>query len=432
MESFNKLVKEKAQEFKQLLGKEEFFRIYSHLDADGISSATIMIRLLKSQGKAFQLTIIEQLTDETIKEINEKGPPLILLDFGSGQLTNLKKIIKNRQTLILDHHQPQGDLKSKNLMHINPCLTGIDGGTNVSASGVTYLFSREFIKDGFNASLGAIGAQGDLQNMNSEINSLIITESTLTERQDLDIYGLNTRPIHKALEYSEIIPDLNDETSIVNFLIEINIPLKEGSDWRTINDLTSEEKQRLISNIIVKRGSEDIFTNVHELKIGKKRSLSEWSAVLNACGRMNMPSMGISALLNPSYEKKIDVVLKEYKNTIAEGLRWFDENKEKHLETNKALFFIGKEMLNYKIVGTICSIKSMNTDKEFIVGFADNADNTKVSIRRSTEKGLMASELASKASQGLGEGGGHAQAAGATIKKGSEEEFIKRFNELLK
>jgi single-stranded DNA-specific DHH superfamily exonuclease len=203
--------------------------------------------------------------------------------------------------------------------------------------------------------------------------------------------------------------------------------------------LSSDEKQKLISSIIVKRGSlknpEDIFRTVYELEVGKKRSVSEWAAVLNACGRMNMPSMGISALLNPLYEKKIDVVLKEYKNTIAEGLRWLEENMDKPefvKQTKKALFFIARDKINYKIVGTICSIKSPYLNKEFIVGFADDGENTKVSVRKASDSKLKASDLVIKAAKNIGEGGGHAQAAGAIIKKGKEDEFIKKFNAALK
>src|SRR4030042_217628 len=130
--------------------------------------------------------------------IKEEAPPLILLDFGSGQLSKLKRIVNNRKILLIDHHQPQGSIKSDNLIHINPCLYGVDGGTQVSNSGLCYLFSKEFYQEGFNASLPIIGAQGDLQELDSSINSGIINESTLEQRQDLSIYGLNTRPIHKA------------------------------------------------------------------------------------------------------------------------------------------------------------------------------------------------------------------------------------------
>lgn len=441
MNSFNKAVKKTADTFKKWLGKNSLVRIYTHLDADGISSGTIMARLLKSLGVSFQLTIIEQLTDEHINEIKREGGLLVLLDFGSGQLSKLKGVIKKRKTLIIDHHQPQASLKSKNLAHLNPCLQGLDGGSQVSTSGLCYLLSKEFHHDEFNASLAIIGAQGDLQEMDSSINSGIINKSSLEQRQDLNIYGLNTRPIHKAIEYAdELVPGVSgDETSCVNFLKELKIPLKDGDDWRTINDLTSEEKQRLISSIIVKRGGlekpEDIFRTVYELKIGRKRSTSEWSAVLNACGRMNMPSMGVSALLNPSYENKIDVVLKEYKNTIAEGLRWLEENmdnKELVKETKRALFFIAKDEINYKVVGTLCSIKGPMSNKEFIVGFADNKDKTKVSVRRVGDSEVKASDLVIKAAKGIGEGGGHAQAAGASIEKDKEEVFIKQFNKALK
>ncbi|MFA5406418.1 MAG: DHH family phosphoesterase [Candidatus Nanoarchaeia archaeon] len=431
-----------AKQFSELLKKESFFRVYSHLDADGLSSAAIMIKFLKSQGKQFQLSIIEQLTDDEIKKISPKGCSLILLDFGSGQLEKLNEIINGRQVIIIDHHQVQGKIKHDNLIHVNPCLDGVDGGTKVSASGMTYLFLKNLGAKSDSASIALIGAKGDLQELDSTLNASILKDSTLEERQDLNVYGLNTRPVHKALEYSNegFIPGVSgSETASVNFLNDLNISLKNGDDWRTINDLSSNEKQDLISGIIVKRSELDqpanIFRSVYELSIGRKRSIDEWAAMLNACGRMNMPSLGISALLNPSYEQKVEVVLKSYRNIIAEGLQWLENNfnnPEFVKQTKRALYFIAGNKINYKIIGTLCSIKNNDSGKEFIIGLAESDNIIKVSVRKSGSSDLKASDLIIKAVKGIGEGGGHAQAAGANIKKGSEQEFINNFEKVLK
>ncbi len=437
--SFDSLLDSSAEEFKKWLNDNDFFRIYSHLDADGISSAVIIIRLLKSLGKLFHLTIIEQLTDEVINSIPLNGPPIIFLDLGSGQLPRLNKLINNRRVLILDHHQPQAIISNPNLIHVNPCLEGINGGVEVSASGVSYLFSKRFLFIPKASSIALIGASGDLQRLDSGINSQILSESELIERKDLRIYGINTRPIHKAIEYSDLVPGVSgSETNSVNFINELGLPLKRGSDWVTISDLSSDEKQRLISGIIVKRASlpnpEDVFMSVYELELGRKRSVNEWAAVLNACGRMDLSSIGVGVLLNPEFERIVDVVLSEYKNLIADGLRWIDErlNDSNHIiQTKRVFYFIAGEEVNPRIVGTLCSIKSNEVNKDFIIGFASNNGLTKVSIRRIRDSSLLASDIAIKAAEGIGEGGGHPQAAGALIPAGSEKEFINRVEDLM-
>ncbi len=442
MKQFLSSVSAGAEKFRQWLDKEKVFKVYSHFDADGISSAAVMASFLKSKGRIFSVTIVEQLSEDIIKGIPLEGEPLILLDFGSGKLKSILKIAEKRKVLILDHHQPQGKVKSDNLIHINPCLHDLDGGSEISASGVTYLFAREIMgPDPFLASISLIGARGDLISVETPLNSMILKESSLVARKDLKIYGLNSRPIHKALEYTDkdFIPGVSgDETACVNFLNEIGIKIKKGEEWRTINDLSSEEKQKLVSAIIVRRREldkpEDIFMDTYELKVGKRRTLNEWAALLNACGRMKLPSLGMSALLNPDYEKKVSVVLEEYSKIIGEGLKWLEENKGNSdliKETSSAFYFLGGEDINPHIVGTLCSIKAPEIGKKFIVGFASKDDVTKVSIRR-INSDLKASDLAVISSEGIGEGGGHAQAAGAFIKKGSEEIFIKNFEKALK
>lgn len=441
LDSFHNDLSVKAGNFNEWLEKESFFDVYSHLDADGLSSAAVMINFLKIKNKMFQLRIIEQLSEEEITKIPSKKNALILLDFGSSQLRKLKEIYSSRRVLIIDHHQPQGDADSDNLIHVNPCIHGIDGGAMVSASGVTYLFLKNLCANKFMASLALIGASGDVQELSTSLNSSILMDSNLEERKDLNIYGLNMRPLHKALEYTqpEFIPGVSgDETSAVNFLNELRIPLRKGDDWRTISELTSKEKQDLISAIIVKRAStsfpEDIFRTVYELSIGKKRGVDEWSSILNACGRMSSPSIGISALLNPDYESKVEDILRNYKNLIINGLSWLESNNKNPdfvKETSKAFYFNAGKEINHKIIGTLCSIKSNELSKEFIVGLASNGEITKVSVRKTGLTPLKASDLVIKASFGIGEGGGHVQAAGASIKKGSEQAFIDAFENAL-
>lgn len=438
LESFYTDLDVNAGKFKAWLNNESFFSIYSHFDADGLSSAAVLINFLKSHGKLFHLTVLEQLTEDEIKKIPLKGSVLVFLDFGSGQLRKLSEFFSDRKVLILDHHQPQGEVNTGNVIHVNPCIQGLDGGALVSASGVTYLFLKRLGANNMMASFALIGASGDVQELTASINSSILRDSILEERKDLNIYGLNVRPIHKALEYTDagFIPGVSgDETGAVNFLNELRIPLKKGEEWRTIGDLTSKEKQDLISGIIVKRGGDsEVFRTVYELSIGRKRGIDEWASILNACGRMGLPSVGVSALLNPEYESSVDEILRGYKNLIVDGLNWLESNTRNPdfvRETDKAFYFIAGDAINYKIVGTLCSIKSSGLNKEFIIGLANNGEVTKVSVRKTGVTSLKASDLVIQAVLGIGEGGGHMQAAGASIKKGSEFTFIEAFEKAL-
>jgi RecJ-like exonuclease len=58
-------------------------------------------------------------------------------------------------------------------------------------------------------------------------------------------YGRETRPVHKAIAYttSPFIPGLSgEEDECLGFLVNLGIRLKENDRWRSISDLSAEEK----------------------------------------------------------------------------------------------------------------------------------------------------------------------------------------------
>ena len=279
MKEFKKALTMEAKRFKKWLKSESKWEVYSHLDADGISSAAIIINYLKNYSMSqFRLRIVQQLDDEVIKEIEKSKLPTILCDLGTGQLSRLKKAINNNKIVILDHHQPEKLLNHDNLIHINPCLHGVDGSKTISASGVIYLFLKEAgLNNPLMASIALIGAKGDGQDVKAGLNYQILKQSSIKEPKDLNVYGHNLRPVHKVLEYSndyEIPGITGNETNAVMMLQELGIKLKneETGEWRTLSDLTSNEKQRLISGVIIKRKNldnpEDVFKTVYEFNIG--------------------------------------------------------------------------------------------------------------------------------------------------------------------
>ncbi len=444
MKEFKKALTMEAKRFKKWLKSESKWEVYSHLDADGISSAAIMINYLKNYSmNQFRLRIVQQLDDEVIKEIEKSKLPTILCDLGTGQLSRLKKAINNNKIVILDHHQPEKLLNHDNLIHINPCLHGVDGSKTISASGVIYLFLKEAgLNNPLMASIALIGAKGDGQDMKAGLNYQILKQSSIKERKDLNVYGHNLRPVHKVLEYSndyEIPGITGNETNAVMMLQELGIKLKneETGEWRTLSDLTSNEKQRLISGVIIKRKNldnpEDVFKTVYEFNIGLiKNNLEEWSSMLNACGRMDKPSTGISLLMEED-DGEVSTVLSKYRRELAGALRWINENKDKILLTNKAVYIKAHSAIPFKLIGTICSITAINSlfDKEFIIGISEkNSHELKISVRSRNDE-LNTGLILRQAVKEFGQGGGHLRVGGAVIKKEYEAEFISNFERLL-
>ncbi|MDL5502889.1 MAG: recombinase RecJ, partial [Candidatus Methanoperedens sp.] len=78
------------------------------------------------------------LDQKNLQEIASRNPQLVIFtDLGSGMLDAIKSLKLN--AVIADHHQPQG----KHEFHLNPHLFGLNGGIEVSGSGMAYFIARE-------------------------------------------------------------------------------------------------------------------------------------------------------------------------------------------------------------------------------------------------------------------------------------------------
>ncbi|MBS3157562.1 DHH family phosphoesterase [Candidatus Woesearchaeota archaeon] len=65
-------------------------RIISHLDADGLSSASIMVKTLKRLDKIFILSIVKQISPQLLEELKrESYETYLFLDTGSGNLNEI-------------------------------------------------------------------------------------------------------------------------------------------------------------------------------------------------------------------------------------------------------------------------------------------------------------------------------------------------------
>ena len=88
-------------------------RIISHYDADGITSASIMVKALLREGRDLHLTIIKQLGEDIVQELaKEDNSIMMFLDLGSGHLDLIQKYLvkEGRLIVVADHHQVQGFL----------------------------------------------------------------------------------------------------------------------------------------------------------------------------------------------------------------------------------------------------------------------------------------------------------------------------------
>ena len=393
----------------------------------------------------FEFRILKQLTEKDIKELDvDELDFLILSDLGSGQIAGLRSVLDKTQVLILDHHDPVRK-EHMNLLHINPLVLGEE---EISASMVCYLFAKTLnIRNTDLIDLAIVGAMGDIMDEKWELRGLgrkILEEAEMLGKISIErgvrLYGRNTRPIFKSLEYSSdaVIPGVTgSESNAVQFLAELGIELKEGERWRMLKDLTLEEQKKLASAIIFERlkngheDAEDIFGEIYNL-IGRPKDLQdarEFATLLNACGRTGNFDVAIRLCLNDLTALQDSWgILEEYRKMLSNGLNWL---RDGNFEARESITVVkGGTKIPDTIIGTLLSIalgSGIVDAGKIVIGFADDGDgNVKISARMSRNLNFNLRDIIVEAAHSVGgEAGGHKFAAGALIAAGKEDEFIK-------
>ena len=446
-----------SENSKKNLDFKKSVHIYSHLDSDGLTSAAILASALKRADISYQLSVLPQLETKYIEEIKQEIKSynrfIIFSDFGTGQLKFLKKELGSDNYLILDHHQPENLKEQPDIFHVNPYYYEISGESEISAAGVCYLFAKTLDPKNIDlSSLAIIGALGDMQNKGDKgsfigVNKLILDDAIkigkITVEKDLAIS--RHQPLHIALAYSlpEKLPTISgNEEKVKLFLKALQIKMKnEWNERRTLFNLSSGEKKTLLKALISEgfernNKSKDfagkLITNFYNLSnFDPIPDAKEMSKLLNACGRLGFPSLGISSLMGDkkALQKAIEKN-KIFKREISTAIRLAEENIRNYQNINT---FYHNE-INEKIVGTICSILVHSKEEmklKPLIAFADSDNHfLKVSARADRElvkKGLNLGKIlreVSKKMEIINPAGGHPPAAGAKIASSELKIFI--------
>src|SRR3989304_7810363 len=158
MKEFIELVNKASEKIKQC---DSIIQVVSHYDADGISSSAIISSVLMQLNKQFHLTTVKRIKQEVIDDVKARNPKLVIFcDIGSSYLEYVKQL--DCDIIICDHHEIQGT-ENERIIHLHPM--GFD--LHLSGAGVTYVLSREILKNNSLAPLAVVGMIGDMEEINS-------------------------------------------------------------------------------------------------------------------------------------------------------------------------------------------------------------------------------------------------------------------------
>ena len=427
--------------------------VFSHLDADGLTAASILATALSREELNFQIRILDRLEYEALDNLKTTIPLesiVIFSDLGTGVAEAFLQWDQSQNIFILDHHIPASNIEfPSNIHHLNPHFYSIDGTAEISSSGVAYFVSIQMNQSNKKlAPLAIIGALGDRQDQGEQssligLNKLIVEDAKslkmLSDAVSVWFFD-RTRSIISILRHSEFLPFKN-ELEIRAFLEGIDVLYIKGDNLRPFYDLNEEECRSLASELIVQYGVDpnDIYKMDYQLnkeKINFLRDARVFASNLNACGRIQQPDIGISLCLGDRQTalRDLHLIKKEYSKQIAEYMSWANEN----LQELEAIHLLdGRESINERMIGTIISMLSSRKDitPKPLLGYTQTlSGKIKISMRLSRSYDLqidlcrLLNEIV-KELEPQSEVGGHAVAAGAIISESFLTDFIARVNQ---
>jgi RecJ-like exonuclease len=416
-----------SKEFLEKIKDQEVF-VISHFDTDGITSAVIMIKTLKQLDKRFSLKIFPRLEKEDVLNF-PKDKVLLILDLGSSFLEEFAK--RNQEIFIIDHHEIPKMEESESFHIINPHLSSDE---ELSSSSLTYLFCKNLIKDSKEfAKLAILGMIGDsMEKRIDKLNHSILNDGEIKRKRGILIYP-STRPINIALEYSSnpFIPGVTGNSEGVKELLRESRISPINGKYKGLIDLSDEEMSRLVTSIMLRNPrfkNKEILGDIFLIKFyNKLEDAREISAMINACSRLEEVDTAIQFCMEiPNAKKKAELIHAKYRQHIVSALNYISETEK--VQGEGFVIINAKEKIKDTIIGTVASILSNSEIYEegtIITTMAYYEDKIKISSRCTgkSKKNLrvLLSEVIKKIG---GESGGHESAAGGTIKKENEKEFI--------
>jgi RecJ-like exonuclease len=436
--------------------------IITHLDADGITSGSIMAMALRRMGARFSVRAVSEMNSSVIDKMKDDGRDFyVITDLGGGWASHLRKALGDKW-VIIDHHEITEEeiLTDDGGQILNPWKFGIDGGREVPAGGMAYLVASQL--DFKNRDLSAIAVvsavadrqdQGDKKSffgLNAEILKTAQSLGLVSVDLDIILTGRDTRPVHESLAYTlfHYIDGLTWNTEACYLLLKnAGITLKDnGGRWRALAEFSQEEKSAIVEAVAKfvatsDKGVSDIllddligyvYTLAREDKRSQLRDAREFSTMLNGCGRIGKAGVGIAICMG---DRNIalstgEEIMNTYKVTLRDNISTIFSEKWRLADDGKTTFVNGDGILEEDMLGAVSTLLSGSPSFRGRLLFVRTL--TKDGIYKFSSRKCLGCK--SQANLGVimrqcskalnGAGGGHSAAAGCSIPSSALEDFI--------
>ena len=436
--------------------------IITHLDADGITSGSIMAMALRRMGARFSLRTVSDLNSSVVEKMKADGRDFyVITDLGGGWASHLRKALGDKW-VIIDHHEITEEeiLTDDGGQILNPWKFGIDGGREVSAGGMAYMVASAL--DFKNRDLSAIAVvsavadrqdQGDKKSffgLNAEILKTAQSLGLVSVDLDIILTGRETRPVHEALAYTlfHYIDGLTWNTEACYLLLKsAGIKLKnDSSRWRALAEFSQEEKSTIVEAVAKFVDSSDkrvsdillddligyVYTLSREDKRSQLRDAREFSTMLNACGRIGKAGVGIAMCMGDRNMALSagEEIMDMYKMTLRNNISTIFSEKWRLADDGKTTFVNGDGILEEGMLGAVSTLLSGSPSlrgRLLFVRTLAKEGTYKFSSRKCLDCKSQANlgVIMRQCSNALnGAGGGHSAAAGCSIPSFALDDFI--------
>ena len=417
----------------------EFVQVYSHYDADGVSSAAILAKTLMRAGKEFRVTLFTTLNDYNMEVIrNSKADCVIVSDLGASYIDQLDQM--EQDVIVLDHHTIISE--AKRVCYANPHLYGIDGMTSGCGATMCLLFAVTMDERNWDlVQIAFAGIAGDRQHINgvSGLNVYLLEEGTrrgYIERMQGSLIPAGDLMTELFLCTDPYIRGVTGDVDGVAKLMS-DAGVENGKSFM---DLTEEERRRLSSLIAIKltqqgvllSSMEEIARDRYYLK-GMRMDAENLSSILNNCGRAGIGGVGIAAgmgderCLNEGAEQS-----RESAKLVVEAMVDLDRrglNQMEHIQ-----WF---DSTDSGFTGMLCGIamQSIGDHTKPTIGMNKSNDPVNLSSRGmfcQLERGVDLAKAMREACASVGgQGGGHRIAAGGSVPLDKVDEFLANLDRIV-
>lgn len=371
---------------------QEKIILYGDYDVDGITSTTIMYDFLKQIGAEVIPVLPNRnsgygLSKELIDLFSRYANLILTLDNGTTAIEEIAyaKDRYNLDIIVLDHHKINQEAKENKAILVNPNLLENNSLNGLCTAGLSFYM---------------IGAIRRALNVDIDIRNYLDLVALGTVADVMPINHINRILIAKGLELINKIKDMHYESAI-------NIG-KAG--------------MKALINYIYKSENTKLTTKDIGFFIAPR---------INAAGRIRKPSIALKLLSEKNYEKAKFLAntlndLNKERKRISNLI--FKEAYSMAIQKNDDFIILGSEKWHHGVLGIVAGRLSNKLKKPTGIFYVN--DTYVVGSVRSVD-GLDIHKLLSNLSHMFVKWGGHAGAAGITMKKELFEDFKIQINQEL-